>query len=43
VKKMDKVDGTDADKSESINLEFLMDPDKITQHQAPKTPDSLIY
>jgi hypothetical protein len=27
VKKMDKVDGTDADKSECINLEFLIDPD----------------
>jgi hypothetical protein len=27
VKKVDKVDGTDADKSEWINLEFLMDPD----------------
>jgi hypothetical protein len=27
VKKMDKVDGTDADKSEWIKLEFLMDPD----------------
>jgi hypothetical protein len=27
VKKMDKVDGTDADKSERIKLEFLMDPD----------------
>jgi hypothetical protein len=24
---MDKVDGPDADKSEWINLEFLMDPD----------------
>jgi hypothetical protein len=27
VKKMDKVDGPDADKSEYIKLEFLMDPD----------------
>jgi hypothetical protein len=27
VKKMDKVDGTDADKFEWIKLEFLMDPD----------------
>jgi hypothetical protein len=27
VKKMDKVDGTDADKSEWIKLEFLMDSD----------------
>jgi hypothetical protein len=27
VKKMNKVDGTDADKSEWIKLEFLMDPD----------------
>jgi hypothetical protein len=27
VKKVEKVDGTDADKSEWINLEFLMDPD----------------
>jgi hypothetical protein len=27
VKKMDKVDGPDADKSEWIKLEFLMDPD----------------
>jgi hypothetical protein len=27
LKKMDKVDGTDADKSEWIKLEFLMDPD----------------
>jgi hypothetical protein len=27
VKKMEKVDGTDADKSEWIKLEFLMDPD----------------
>jgi hypothetical protein len=27
VKKMDKVDGNDADKSEWIKLEFLMDPD----------------
>jgi hypothetical protein len=27
VKKMDKVDGTDADKSEWIKLEFLKDPD----------------
>jgi hypothetical protein len=26
VKKMDKVDGPDADKSEWIKLEFLMDP-----------------
>jgi hypothetical protein len=26
VKKMDKVDGTEADKSEWIKLEFLMDP-----------------
>jgi hypothetical protein len=27
VKKMDKVDGTDAEKSEWIKLEFLIDPD----------------
>jgi hypothetical protein len=27
VKKMDKVDGPDMDKSEWIKLEFLMDPD----------------
>jgi hypothetical protein len=27
VKKMDKVDGPDADKSEWIKLKFLMDPD----------------
>jgi hypothetical protein len=27
VKKMDKVDGPDADKAEWIKLEFLMDPD----------------
>jgi hypothetical protein len=27
LKKMGKVDGTDADKSEWIKLEFLMDPD----------------
>jgi hypothetical protein len=27
VKKMDKMDGSDAYKSEWINLEFLMDPD----------------
>jgi hypothetical protein len=27
VKKMDKVDGPTADKSEWIKLEFLMDPD----------------
>jgi hypothetical protein len=27
VKKIDKVDGTDADNSEWIKLEFLMDPD----------------
>jgi hypothetical protein len=27
VKKMDKVDGPDTDKSEWIKLEFLMDPD----------------
>jgi hypothetical protein len=27
VKKMDKVDGPDAEKSEWIKLEFLMDPD----------------
>jgi hypothetical protein len=32
VKKMDKVDGTDADKSEWINLEFLMDPDNPALH-----------
>jgi hypothetical protein len=36
VKKMDKVDGTDADKSEWIQLKFLMDPDnpasKYSQH-----------
>jgi hypothetical protein len=28
VNKVDKVDGPDADKSEWIKLEFLMDPDK---------------
>jgi hypothetical protein len=28
VKKMNKVDGPDGDKSEWINLEFIMDPDK---------------
>jgi hypothetical protein len=27
MKKMDKVDGTEADKSEWIKLEFLMNPD----------------
>jgi hypothetical protein len=27
VKKMDKIDGPDADKPEWIKLEFLMDPD----------------
>jgi hypothetical protein len=27
VKKMDKVDGTEANKAEWIKLEFLMDPD----------------
>jgi hypothetical protein len=27
VKKVDKVDGTDADKSEWINFKFLIDPD----------------
>jgi hypothetical protein len=27
VKKLDKVDGTDSDKTEWIKLEFLMDPD----------------
>jgi hypothetical protein len=27
VKKVDKVDGPDADKSEWIKLDFLMDPD----------------
>jgi hypothetical protein len=27
VKKVDNIDGTDADKSEWIKLEFLMDPD----------------
>jgi hypothetical protein len=30
VKKMDKVDGPDADKSEWIKLEFLIDPDNPT-------------
>jgi hypothetical protein len=30
VKKMNKVDGPDADKSEWIKLEFLMDPDNPT-------------
>jgi hypothetical protein len=29
VKKMDKVDGPDTDKSEWIKLEFLMDPDNL--------------
>jgi hypothetical protein len=29
VKKMDKVDRPDADKSEWINFEFLMDPDNL--------------
>jgi hypothetical protein len=28
VKKIDKVDGPDAEKTEWIKLEFLMDPDK---------------
>jgi hypothetical protein len=32
VKKMEKVDGTDADKSEWIKLEFLMDPDNPALH-----------
>jgi hypothetical protein len=27
MKKMENVDGTDADKSEWVKLEFLMDPD----------------
>jgi hypothetical protein len=27
VKKMDKIDGPDVDKTELIKLEFLMDPD----------------
>jgi hypothetical protein len=31
VKKMDKVDGPDADKSEWIKLKFLMDPDTRLQ------------
>jgi hypothetical protein len=30
VKNMDKIDGPDADKSEWIKLEFLMDPDNPT-------------
>jgi hypothetical protein len=30
VKKVDKVDGTDTDKSEWIKLEFFMDPDNPT-------------
>jgi hypothetical protein len=30
VKKIDKVDGTDADKSEWIKLEFLMDPENLS-------------
>jgi hypothetical protein len=30
VKKMDNVDGPDADKSEWIKLDFLMDPDNPT-------------
>jgi hypothetical protein len=29
MKKMKKVDGSDADKSEWIKLEFLMDPDNL--------------
>jgi hypothetical protein len=32
VKKMDKVDGTEADKSEWIKLEFLMDPDNAASN-----------
>jgi hypothetical protein len=32
VKKMDKMDGTDADKSEWIKLEFLMDPDNLVSN-----------
>jgi hypothetical protein len=42
VKKMDKVDGPDADKTERIKLEFLMDPDQASQHQTSSTPDSLL-
>jgi hypothetical protein len=30
MKKMEKVNGTDVDKSEWIKLEFLMDPDNQT-------------
>jgi hypothetical protein len=37
---MDKVDGTDADKSEWIKLEFLMDPDNPAS--GSNTPDSLL-
>jgi hypothetical protein len=42
VKKVDKVDGPDADKSEWIKLEFLMDPDQTTQLEAPSTHISLL-
>jgi hypothetical protein len=40
VKKIDKVDGSDAEKSEWIKLEFLMDPDN--RLAAPSTLDSLL-
>jgi hypothetical protein len=39
VKKADKVDGPDADKSELIKLEFLMDPD----NPASNTSDRLLF
>jgi hypothetical protein len=35
VKKMDKVDGSDADKTEWIKLEFLMDTDKPGSKYSP--------
>jgi hypothetical protein len=35
VKKMDKVDGTDADKTEWINLELLMDPENPASNILP--------
>jgi hypothetical protein len=38
VKKVDKIDGHDEDKSEFIKLEFLMNPD----NPSSKTPESLL-
>jgi hypothetical protein len=40
VKKMDKIDGPNADKSEWINLEFSWI--QINQLEVPRTPDSLL-